>query len=82
MAVVFLVVYFTIDFVVWRKKQKVTFYADIIAPIVVFILAAIYPLIEPAAFVLPLIVVMVFVPILLLLILIKSVIVLRKNKKR
>lgn len=83
-AIALIVVYFTIDLFVWRKKQKITFYADIIAPITVFILAVIFSYmirsIQDWSYLLPLIMAIAFVPTSLLLTLIKLIIVLsRKN---
>lgn len=84
-AAALIVVYFTVDLFLWRKKQRITFYADIIAPITVFILAVIFSYIirsiQDWSLLLPLVMATAFVPMSLLLTLIKLVIVSRKKKR-
>ncbi|MEZ2459012.1 hypothetical protein ACBR55_10575 [Salinicoccus roseus] len=85
-AVSLIVVYFAIDLFVWWKKRRITFHADFIAPITVFILALIFSYmirtIQPFSFLLPLIMAIAFVPTSLLLTLIKSVIVVMVLRKK
>lgn len=83
-----IIVYLVISFLIWRKKQKITFHADVIAPIVAFIVSIFGSLIiwssQDWALLLPLVLLIAIVPTSLLLTLIKTGIVLSKksNEKK
>jgi len=79
-----IIVYFAIDILIRRIKQKTTFYADIIAPIVAFIVSIIGSLIiwssQDWSLLLPLVIFIAIIPTSLLLTLIKTGIVISKKK--
>ncbi|RNF39370.1 hypothetical protein [Planococcus salinus] len=80
-----IIVYFTIDLIVWRTERTITFHADILAPIAVFTIAVIGSFvireIQDWSLFLPLIMLITIIPTSLLLTLIKTGVVLN-NKKR
>lgn len=86
-AIALIIVYLTIDLIAWRKHKKITFYADVLAPITVFILAILFSLIiweiQDWALLTPFIMAIGFIPVSILLTIIKLIVVfIKKIKER
>ncbi|WP_026859850.1 hypothetical protein [Jeotgalicoccus psychrophilus] len=82
-AVALIVVYLIIDMIAWRKFKKITFYADVLAPITVFVLAILFSFaiwrIQDWAIMIPFIMVIGYLPVSILLTIIKVIVVLIKK---
>lgn len=82
-AVALIIAYFTFELFFWRRKRKITFYSDILAPVSVFIISIIFAhlirSVQEWSYLLPLVFLVGIIPVTLLLTLIKIVIVLIKK---
>jgi hypothetical protein len=80
-----IIVYLIVDLIAWKKNNKITFYADIIAPITVLMLTMIIPIVYSApgdwAIVIPLIMARIFVPVSLILTIIKVIVLFIRRHK-
>lgn len=86
-AAVLVIIYLMIDVIAWRKHKKITFYADVLTPVTVFVLSILFSIIiwriQDWAIVIPFVMAIGFIPVSILLTLIKLIIVLiRKNRER
>lgn len=78
-----IIAYLVIDLIAWKKHGKITFYADVLAPIIVFVLAMIFFIIispiQDWAIMIPFIMTIGYLPVSILFTIIKLIVVLIKK---